>query len=900
MTQLQWNGREPPNYTAVWAARYQRLLTIRANPQALIGAKEYYRTRPIEFIEDWLDTVDPRKAAEGKPTRMPFIMFPKQHELVQFFYAAINDKQNALIEKCRDMGATWVACAFSVWLWLFVPGAAVGWGSRKEQLVDRIGDMDSIFEKIRTLVRCLPPEFLPVGYSPKDHATFMKMVNPENESSITGEAGDNIGRGGRKLIYFKDEAQPLDARILTPHGWSTMGEMRVGSKVIGSTGVSRTVTAINDAGLHPVYRFTFSDGTSTRCSPNHLWTVVRRGVKKTVRACEIAEDYRYRSPGGQTQYLYRVPVTGPVEFERVPGLMPLHPYIIGALIGDGSVSGVPKYRPSFTSADPEIIEEIRSLLPDDCCIRPTGQRYAYNLGDADGRRGKGKLSRMSRRIVAAGIAGMRAENKHIPDAYLYARPADRLALLQGLMDTDGSASGGVASFHTCSQRLAEDVRFLVQAHGGTATLNVKQDRRGFRDMYVLHIALAVPLFRLPRKLSALKPRKHPPDRIIVNVELMAPEAVRCITIDHDDGLYLTDHCIVTHNSAHYERPELIEAALADNTNTQVDISSVNGLGNVFHRRRKAGVVWPQVQPNKTRVFIMDWRDHPNKDQAWYDARRQKAIDDGLLHKFAQEVERDYSSAVEGIIIKSIWVNAAIDAHKLLGFDDSGGWIASLDVADGGGDSNGFALRKGVVLKAVDQWGEEDTGVTSLRALKNCREWTGGEKVHFQYDSVGVGAGVKSEANAIQRLGSMPKNIEAIVPWGAGDKVLWPDKPMVRGDKNSPLNKDFFKNLKAQAWWHLARRFERTWRAVEAYRKGEKYDWKPEDLISIPSDLTFLRQLEAELCQPVWAKSRDFKMLVDKTPDGTKSPNIADAVMMTYFPVKSKGGLTLQALAKVLQ
>ena len=97
-----------------------------------------------------------------RTSRLPFILFQRQRDLVQFLLACLEGETNGLIEKCRDVGATWVCCAFSVWLWLYWPGVAVGWGSRKEQLVDKLGDPDSIFEKMRMIILGLPREFLPL------------------------------------------------------------------------------------------------------------------------------------------------------------------------------------------------------------------------------------------------------------------------------------------------------------------------------------------------------------------------------------------------------------------------------------------------------------------------------------------------------------------------------------------------------------------------------------------------------------------------------------------------------------------------------------------------------------------------------------------------------------------
>jgi hypothetical protein len=526
----------PGNYVHVWAWRYERIMAMRKDPVQRMGAMEYYRTRPVEFIQHFCDTYDPRNAGRGKPAYMPFIMFERQAEFIRFLQAVMAAEENGLVEKARDMGATWVCSAFSVWLWRFYPGAAVGWGSRKEQLVDKLGDPDSIFEKMRILIRRLPREFWPKGFNEKDHMPFMRIINPENGSTITGEAGDNIGRGGRKLIYFKDEA------------------------------------------------------------------------------------------------------------------------------------------------------------------------------------------------------------------------------------------------------------------------------------------------------------------------------------------------------AHYERPEKIEAALADNTRVQIDISSVNGLGNVFHRRREAGKEWEGGPAHKgvTNVFVMDWRDHPLKDDAWYLARKKKAVADGLAHVFAQEVDRNYAASVDGVIIPAEWISAAIDAHIKLGFEATGATLAGLDVADEGGDRNALAIRKGAVLEAVDDWSQGDTGETTRKAVAMLQ---GRGPVEVQYDSVGVGAGVKSEANRLAAVGDLPKGL-TFTPWSAGAGVQHPDKHIDPLDKQTPVNKDFYSNLKAQAWWELRRRFERTYRAI-----NEGLTFNPDDMISLPSGLPKLRELQKELGQATASRSTGaLKLVVDKSPPGTRSPNLADAVVMAYYPV----------------
>jgi phage terminase large subunit len=104
------------------------------------------------------------------------------------------------------MGLSWLCVGFAVWMFLFWPGTVVGFGSRKEEYVDDLSDPKSLFWKIRNFIALLPQEFQPAGWNEKKHAPYMAAVNPENGSRIVGEAGDNIGRGARTSIYFKDES----------------------------------------------------------------------------------------------------------------------------------------------------------------------------------------------------------------------------------------------------------------------------------------------------------------------------------------------------------------------------------------------------------------------------------------------------------------------------------------------------------------------------------------------------------------------------------------------------------------------------------------------------------------------------------------------------------------------
>lgn len=198
----------PPDYPAILADRVRNIeRCMAATPKQIAELHAYYAEHPVAFIEDWCVTVDPRNAGiDGKMPKMPFILFPRQKELIQAIHSWVKGQQNGLIDKCRDVGATWICSAYAVWLWRYVDDAAIGFGSRKEDLVDKRDDPKCIFHKIRTIIDSLPGFMQPHGYSSQKHDNFLKIVNPENGATITGEAGDNIGRGGRTLVYFKDES----------------------------------------------------------------------------------------------------------------------------------------------------------------------------------------------------------------------------------------------------------------------------------------------------------------------------------------------------------------------------------------------------------------------------------------------------------------------------------------------------------------------------------------------------------------------------------------------------------------------------------------------------------------------------------------------------------------------
>jgi hypothetical protein len=200
---IDWKN---PDYGPVWKHRLAVLKHLRDHPDDMAKVKVYYRTAPADWINDWMSTFDPRNVEVKREPTMPFLLWPRQREFIDWLYQRWLNRDDGVVEKTRDFGLSWLCVAFATWMWSFYPGSVSGFGSRKEDLVDHLGDPNALFWKLRTGVSLLPPDFRPVGFDMRVHAPYMRLINPENGAVILGEAGANIGRGGRCSIYFKDES----------------------------------------------------------------------------------------------------------------------------------------------------------------------------------------------------------------------------------------------------------------------------------------------------------------------------------------------------------------------------------------------------------------------------------------------------------------------------------------------------------------------------------------------------------------------------------------------------------------------------------------------------------------------------------------------------------------------
>ena len=503
-----------PDYARVFQTRINRLQKIRENPQSLQLLKTYYKDNPADFIDDWGIIFSPKNVEKNLPTTVPFILYPKQREWVEWVMRHWRASTPGLTEKTRQMGFSWLSMALGCTLCLFHEGMVVGIGSRKQEYCDIIGDPKSLLEKARLFMRHLPKEFRG-SWNQKQHTRHMNISFPDTGAIMAAEAGDNIGRGNTTSLYFVDE------------------------------------------------------------------------------------------------------------------------------------------------------------------------------------------------------------------------------------------------------------------------------------------------------------------------------------------------------SAFLERPTMVEASLSQTTNCRLDISTANGLGNVFAQKRHDG-----TKP-KDYVFTFHWRDDPSKDQAWYD-KQCLELDPVTV---ASEIDINYSASVEGVLIPSAWVQAAVESHFKLGIPPSGMRCCALDIADEGRDLNAFVGAHGIMVEVVEEWSGKGDDIfgTVERAFSLCDQHNYKE---IKYDADGLGAGVRGDSRVVNATRATKINI---VPYRGSAHVFNPDAYQV-GDRQ---NKDFFANAKAQAWWSLRERFQRTFRWVT---EGVKCD--PDLIISLPKHLPLSLKLQMELSQPTYLL-RLGKIVVDKMPDGARSPNLADALVIRY-------------------
>ncbi len=366
------------------------------------------------------------------------------------------------------------------------------------------------------------------------------------------------------LAYMRGRAQPVSTPVATPTGFVPIGELHPGDLVIGSDGRPTPVVGVYPQGEKDVYRVTSQDGASTLACGEHLWTVWTRGDRRygkpprTVQTTDMIGRLRtahYRN--------FELPMVAPVAFAERD--VPMDPYALGLLLGDGCITGATT--PSFATEDIELADALDEAI-DGVVVRwKSGPDYVLNREDA----GQGSViveNPATALLRELDLWGTRSATKFIPEAYLHNSVDVRVALLQGLLDTDGgpvTQRGRTCriQYTTISSQLRDDVVFLVRSLGGVAywrTRSAKGRAPGRAngrpvehrsDAYVIDIRLPdeVDPFRLERKLVTYRERGGGrPMRFVDRIESAGRADTVCIAVAAADSLYVTEDFLVTHNT----------------------------------------------------------------------------------------------------------------------------------------------------------------------------------------------------------------------------------------------------------------------------------------------------------------------------------------------------------------
>jgi len=370
--------------------------------------------------------------------------------------------------------------------------------------------------------------------TPNQH-DFIRSIAENEITIVVGHAGTG-------------KAQPLDSTIYTVNGPKLMGDINIGEYICTPDGSCSMVIGIYPQGIQPVYKITFSDGSNVESTLDHLWCVENRSSANKNYTLTLSEIIDKQS--SQQSDIFGIMTSKPSFF--LTQELELDPYLLGVLIGDGCLTDK---KVSFTSIDSEIINKVTNIIQF-YESRLTKNKTNYNIIKSNNGTGKSKIFYL---IEKLGLSNKKSYEKFIPKHYLYNSIENRISLLQGLMDTDGSiTTGGTIEYTTTSKQLSLDIKELIESLGGICRIVERQTSFTYlgkkklgRISYRIYIKFDNEI--IPFQLSRKKDRLHIKEkyfnkRMIRKIEYVGDKNCQCIKILNSNGLYLTNNYITTHNT----------------------------------------------------------------------------------------------------------------------------------------------------------------------------------------------------------------------------------------------------------------------------------------------------------------------------------------------------------------
>lgn len=366
------------------------------------------------------------------------------------------------------------------------------------------------------------------------------------------------------------KALALDTDIPTPDGWRKMADIHPGDYVFGKDGKPVRVLIESEIFHKPMYAITFEDGEVIKASADHIWTVQTKKSRRAFREsawrsairCKqeyrenngwfdisteaMSKDFTYVRPNGKgMEFKYRVPMASPVEYPEAE--LPIHPYVLGVWLGDGTSSDT-----NVTCSDSDKDEMMR--LVEECGHTCKWHKYTNRAGCFGIDKGhKGRQNPLRDTLRKLGVF----ENKHIPEVYMRSSVEQRMELIRGLMDTDGFCEKrGQCEFSQKDEAFIDQFRELLASLGIKSSKREKTIRCNGKDCRAFSVLFYCdktnPCFKLQRKKERLKDKLAPrmKAKSIVSIEPIPVEPSKCIAVDSADHLYLCGRSYTaTHNTS---------------------------------------------------------------------------------------------------------------------------------------------------------------------------------------------------------------------------------------------------------------------------------------------------------------------------------------------------------------
>jgi hypothetical protein len=405
-----------------------------------------------------------------------------------------------------------------------------------QRVIERYGEKSGSFRKIETDIELINWEnaddsILSLQF-PFEIERLVSIM-PKNILVIAGIP--NAGKG-----------HPYSTPIMTPEGWNNIENLKIGDTVAAGDGSWTKLNGVFHRGPQQIFRVEFSDKTWIECDYEHLWSVQREHGRSRVKKWDILPTYALLArPYFRYTGRLQIPRSGVVHFPERK--VPIDPYTLGVLLGDGSLS---RSTPNITTLDSEIIKRV-NLHHEISKIKKTNKN---NRCPSYGVLG------ITSYLRDLGLFGKRSWEKHIPLDYLLNSYQNQILILRGLMDTGGTVSktGKSVSFTSTSQRLAEDVIFLIRSLGEKAVMGKVRrtyfryngEKKRGRESYTIHISIkGFNPFFLNRKAVRVTPFRKRNNKVITAIVPVGIKDSICLSVEHPDGLYIAKDFIVTHNTA---------------------------------------------------------------------------------------------------------------------------------------------------------------------------------------------------------------------------------------------------------------------------------------------------------------------------------------------------------------